>query len=408
MAWRIEDAVIRGEIDNRTRGQVIGRIWFVGREEPVQLELAGNAWRDLAGRRLEFTNPTPKPADLGSFAQEQAGVIGDCTASRKVKVPDIPMDQIGAYYAAKKPWPWHWGNCLYLEWFSTINGRVVIESAAYRLTVGPDATWEMTPEEEEQQRRANAEALSGFMGRLVEAAAVTLDDGAFEPEEAFDEPEKPMTEEEAERMDEDSQRLVDRIHARLERAGDDADFERILEEELEKRRQERGEAPPTGEELERRQRWIEEMNEAVADEPLRDDELSDERELHPLVQQTRELAVRLMREPEERGWLTAEAGEEHPLVDLGAATAKAGAKLAGALMDRDWPPAVIFCAHTIVRLKRARGYLEDALRAVGDCREQQLAEAPWLEQVQRELNAAAQQCDALITELRALLADATE
>ena len=64
MAWRIDGAVVRGELDNRVRGRVTGRIWFAGRAEPVVLELEGNCWRDLAGRRLEFTNPQPKPGDV--------------------------------------------------------------------------------------------------------------------------------------------------------------------------------------------------------------------------------------------------------------------------------------------------------------------------------------------------------
>ena len=170
MAWRIDEQVVRGEIDNRVRGWVTGRIWFVGRETPIELELEGNAWRDLAGRRLEFTNREPVAGDLDRLAARQAGVIGDCTASRKVKVPEIPMSQIGEYYAAKKPWPWHWGNCLYLEWFSERNGRVVIESASYELRIVGDAAWDMTEAEELEQRRANGAALTGFMERLIKAA----------------------------------------------------------------------------------------------------------------------------------------------------------------------------------------------------------------------------------------------
>ena len=143
MAWRVEESIIRGEIDNRVLGHVTGRIWFAGRETPVELELAGNCWRDLAGRRLEFNNPEPKPGELGNFAVQQKGVVGDITASRKVKVPDIPMDQIGECYAAKKPRPWHWGNSLYLEWFGERNGRVVIESTDYVLKIVGDSTWDM-------------------------------------------------------------------------------------------------------------------------------------------------------------------------------------------------------------------------------------------------------------------------
>jgi len=35
MALRIEQHVARGEIDNRERGRVRGRIWFGGRDQPV-------------------------------------------------------------------------------------------------------------------------------------------------------------------------------------------------------------------------------------------------------------------------------------------------------------------------------------------------------------------------------------
>lgn len=171
MAWRIEESVIRGEIDNRARDRVTGRIWLAGRAAPVELNLTGNCWRDMAGRRLEFTNPSPQPGLPAGLAAQQQGAVGDITASRKVKVPDIPMDQIGEYYAAKKPWPWHWGNSLYLEWFSERNGRVVIESAGYELKIIGEAAWEMTEEEEERQRRANGQAMTGFMERLSDAAA---------------------------------------------------------------------------------------------------------------------------------------------------------------------------------------------------------------------------------------------
>lgn len=186
MAWRIDEAVVRGEIDNRTRGCVTGRIWFVGQTEPVKLNLTGNCWRDLAGRRLEFTNPRPKPGDLDRFAPVQKGTAGDITASRKVKVPDIPMDQIGEYYAAKKPFPWHWGHALYLEWFGETNGRVVIESASYDLKIIGESVWEMTSEEEEDQRRANGEAMTGFMERLSRAMMEPTEDDFDDDDETPD------------------------------------------------------------------------------------------------------------------------------------------------------------------------------------------------------------------------------
>ena len=182
MAWRVDEAVVRAEIDNRTRGRVTGLVWFADRAEAVELALTGNCWRDLAGRRLEFRNPRPRAAELGGLATLQRGVVGDITASRKVKVPDIPPEQIGKYYAEKKPWPWHWGNSLYLEWFGEINLRVVIESADYELKVVGDPGWEMSAAEETAQRRANGEALTRMVDRLAGQAARAGDLAPPEPE----------------------------------------------------------------------------------------------------------------------------------------------------------------------------------------------------------------------------------
>jgi hypothetical protein len=42
MAFRLHDQLLRGEIDNRTRGRVTGTLWFINRPEPVTLELEGN------------------------------------------------------------------------------------------------------------------------------------------------------------------------------------------------------------------------------------------------------------------------------------------------------------------------------------------------------------------------------
>jgi hypothetical protein len=57
MAFRIHDSVVCGEIDNRVKGAVGGKIWLNGRPEPITLELRGNAYPDLAGCLLTFVNP---------------------------------------------------------------------------------------------------------------------------------------------------------------------------------------------------------------------------------------------------------------------------------------------------------------------------------------------------------------
>src|SRR5207247_2525539 len=127
------------------KGVVRGQIWIEGRADPVILELTGNAWPDLAGCLLKFSNPferIPHPG-LDTLRTVQRGTIGDLTASRKVRVFDIPTHE--AYLMCKrgeKP-PEHMANSFYLEWFSEENGRVVIESTDYLLEISAPE-WRMT------------------------------------------------------------------------------------------------------------------------------------------------------------------------------------------------------------------------------------------------------------------------
>lgn len=405
MAWRIDESVVRGEIDNQTRGRVTGRIGFAGQAEPVALNLRGDCWRDLAGRRLEFTNPAPKPGNLCGFLTRQDGVVGDITASRKVKVPEIPMDQIGEYYSAKKPWPWHWGNSLYLEWFSQANGRVVIESAAFELSMTGEPSWEMSPADEETQRQANAGAMGGFMNRLGEA----LIRERAEEQESAEWTRKPQTEEEAEAQQARSDLLSNRIEARLAREGEDA-YEKILEEEIERMRKEHGESEPTPEQLARNEEWIEEMNRA-AEEALANPDPEVEAELaieHPLVTRVIECSMQMREAAKREGWRPPDATQEHPVSELIDSTMIAGPKLAGGLNGQYWPPEVEFCAHTIVRLKRARGFLEDALRAAESCHEHQLIPDKHLKPIQVDLADFIKDTDELIAELRLKLERGTD
>jgi len=170
MAFRISDSVVRGEIDNRVKGIVRGKIWLEGRADPMILELNGNPWPDLAGCLLTFVNPNPRilhhPCD--ALEPVQHGVVGDMTASRKVRVFDVPVDE--AYMMAnrsEKP-PEHMANSLYLEWFSEKNGRVVIESSDYQLNIS-QPEWRMTPEDEAERAKQTATAIQEFMAKLTEA-----------------------------------------------------------------------------------------------------------------------------------------------------------------------------------------------------------------------------------------------
>jgi len=224
MAWRVHDSVIRGEIDNRVKGLVRGRVWLAGLNEPVTLELKGNACPDLAGCLLTFKNPgetIPLRTD-GHMNPLQRGSIGDLTASRKVRVPDVPLEEFIRLRKAKQPAPEHMANCLYLEWFSEANGRVVIESANYKLTISAPA-WTLTPGEEEQRAKDAAAGFAGFMQKLSDA----LDAQRHEPPE-----DKEWDEFDYEKFMRESDARTDKYMELLDKYESHPDADRLIDEEM--------------------------------------------------------------------------------------------------------------------------------------------------------------------------------
>src|SRR5438874_2008511 len=116
MAYRIDDSVVRGEVDNRVKGIVRGKIWLEQRPEPLVLELEGNAAPDLAGCLLTFTNPHQRffYSYLNALQTVQRGWVGEMTASRKVRVPKLPPSEI----STQQEHPLEQIlNSLCLEWF---------------------------------------------------------------------------------------------------------------------------------------------------------------------------------------------------------------------------------------------------------------------------------------------------
>jgi hypothetical protein len=81
--------------------------------------------------------------------------------------------------------PTRWANSLYLEWFSAANGRVVIESADYELTIS-EPGWRLTPEEDADRARQAATGMDDFMQRLTEAVEEQKR-GQKDPEDEWDE-----------------------------------------------------------------------------------------------------------------------------------------------------------------------------------------------------------------------------
>jgi hypothetical protein len=420
MAWRIDESVVRGEIDNREQGRVTGRIWLLGREDPVELNLKGNPWRDLAGHLVRFTHDRPQPGKLEGFFTDQGGVVGDITASRKVRVPEIPVAEMYARAKAGEPYPWHWSNSLYLEWFSLRNGRVVIESTDYRIEIDPEPAWTMDQAGEREQRAENSRSLARFMEILGHAVAGNdlAEVGGFEEFEALiGDDDEPRSKAEA-KADADAaymDKLLDRIEARIEREGLDEDnFERIHEEERTRLRKEMGFPPdpePTPEQLEEQQRWIDEMN-AAAQEALEEAEADDwkgdpfERERPELVERATDLGVQLHAEID--ALLPENPPREHPLIEIVNGMHLASAKIAGALASMDdegWPPDPLCAGDSLVRLKKARGALRDALRGLDSAEEENLGTTEWRTDARREIAEILGEVQQLIAEVRQVLAD---
>jgi hypothetical protein len=167
MAFRLDKAVIRGEIANITPNQVTGRIWLVGMAAPIELKLTGNCLRDLAGCSLKFINPHPLPdASIRGLTQMQEGKTGDMTASRKSKVPSVDETEIMDFLRKALPVPCYTANTLYLEWFSETNHRVVVESTEFELQVSAPE-WSMSATSEESQIVENQESFFRFLNELA-------------------------------------------------------------------------------------------------------------------------------------------------------------------------------------------------------------------------------------------------
>ena len=219
MAWRIEENVSRGEIDNRTAGRVYGKVWLADRNDPLVLELTGNCHKDLAGCRITFTNPAPKADSRITLAANQRGAVGDMTAARKVRVIE-DFD----YLAIKrgKKFSEHLANCLYLEWFSEANGRVVIESTAYEISVS-EPVWRLAPDEESRQQEANADAMRSFMERAA---------GALDPREEAAYDGTPKDEFEWELFLRASDRRTTKLGELMEKYHDHPDRDRVIAREM--------------------------------------------------------------------------------------------------------------------------------------------------------------------------------
>lgn len=154
MAWRPTQYLLEGELDNTNPGKVTGWMKFAGFKERVIFDLKGNFHRDIRGAKIRLTgdgqaNDSEAVPYMEGFSEQQTGDVGDITAG-------LPPTDYTSYP--------------YVEWFSTQNGRVVIELSQDQVKVigRPIPACESDPISREEQARN----MAGFLSEICQAAGV--------------------------------------------------------------------------------------------------------------------------------------------------------------------------------------------------------------------------------------------
>lgn len=420
MAIRLEKAIVRGEISNETPGFVTGRIWLLGRAEPLVLNLRGNCLRDIAGCTLSFINPHPRREPLlDILSAVQDGAVGDMTASRKSRVPTVNDDELVRLLEERIPVPTRLANCLYLEWFSESNGRVVIESCDFTLQISEPA-WSMSAEEETVQSLESQENFHDYLDGIT-----GMDAGDDDEEEPFEESDEedddsfgnnaeddnhggaevfgeqesgPLNEFEWEQELRDADRRAEAYQEAFDRYKDHPDRERLIAEAM-------GWDPEEVDEL------TDELSE-VSDSMQPEDPQSliekadsiagdDEEHHHPLSRRAMNFALSLQHEAEMRGLLDPDVVRESPVLTVIVSIIALGGKLAAALdpMIEGLEPEPGF---VIAMLKRAQVPLNEAMHALSsiDMRHLTNETRQWLTQVRNELFALRNDILDVMKELR--------
>ena len=155
MAWRPNEQIIEGVLDNTVPGKVTGWMKFAGLKKKVVFDLEGNFHRDIRGAKIrlrgdgETVNQEEASRYMETFSLIQKGKVGDMTAGKE------PVDYV--------PYP-------YWEWYSNDNGRVVIE-------LEPDQVEILTQpipaiESDPISRKEQAENMAGFLSGLASACGI--------------------------------------------------------------------------------------------------------------------------------------------------------------------------------------------------------------------------------------------
>lgn len=348
MAWRIQDQVIEGEIDNREPGRITG--WLRMTDGSVlHLDLSGNAAPDITGTLIRFENPGPEHRQVDGLLLDQRGYVGEFTASRKRREMTVSPEVYETLSAAEKESACRWTNCLYLEWLTSSNGRVVIESTQFLIEVVEGPLWRLPPISPPHMAEG-AGGLSAPEDFFAESpdetgeAAGETDDFAEEPGMELDlPPPDPLSETDAEKL----AAFIEKMQTAGERK--------------------------------RKWKWIARS--------------------HPLVA----ACIKLARELAKHCPPPANATPEHPFCEIVESIYSASRKLKGALgahAKGEWPPDLIQAPLVLIFLQQAAVCFEDALRALESIEETALHPRNWCDRVSDRIQDLQHETERLTSEAR--------
>jgi hypothetical protein len=206
MAWRPNNNLIDGELDNRISGKVTGWLRFYRNSRGplrVSLDLAGDFHEDIRGMLIRLTNLNPSDAYgdregsyMDGFARSQHGTVGDITAGlspgpwtealaqKLMQRNELAWDQYGIMGAERERRRQELADLYrqhveaghpyipyvdypYVEWFAE-NGRVVLELDPSQVEIvhiapkTPKNAAELLADEEKRMQ-----ALGGFMQEMA-------------------------------------------------------------------------------------------------------------------------------------------------------------------------------------------------------------------------------------------------
>lgn len=157
----LEASVLSGYLSNEVPGLVTGVLHLAGQNQPVRVELVGNFLRDIAGCRVDFTNPLPEVNEehVMVVSPLQHGYSGVMTASYRVaKLPRRRTQPA----ASGLPVPRGLKNLVFFEWFNQHQQRILIQSWHLQLRVSPPR-WQLTKDEEASLLRQNRARRKHFL-----------------------------------------------------------------------------------------------------------------------------------------------------------------------------------------------------------------------------------------------------